>query len=94
MDIETKHLRIHGRVQGVGYRDWAAFKARELRLMGWVRNVRHDKSVEVVIHGDQESIQKFISACYEGPSSAKVNAVQVGAAPDEDFKKFEILDTV
>ena len=31
-------LTVHGRVQGVFYRDWTIRNARELGLAGWVRN--------------------------------------------------------
>jgi acylphosphatase len=94
MDTETKHLRIHGRVQGVGYRNWAQYTAVQLRLCGWVRNVRKDSSVEIIIKGDEDNIQKFISAAYQGPSGCKVEAIHVSTGVNEDFTTFEIRDTL
>ena len=93
MGQETKHLRIHGRVQGVGYRAWAAELAGRMRLPGWVRN-RNDKTVEAVISGYEDEVQKFISSCYEGPSSAKVEVIHVTDGIDEELNEFEIRDTV
>ena len=46
-------LTISGRVQGVGYRDWALTTGLRLGLTGWVRN-RTDGSVEALIVGDDD----------------------------------------
>lgn len=69
-------LRISGRVQGVGYRDWALATGRRLGLNGWVRN-RADGSVEVLVVGDEDAVGKMIEACRRGPSLARVDAVDV-----------------
>ena len=42
---EQRHLRIHGKVQGVGYRFYATRVARRMGLKGWIQNNR-DGSVE------------------------------------------------
>jgi acylphosphatase len=69
-------LTITGRVQGVGYRDWAMATARRLRLTGWVRN-RRDGAVEALIVGDDGAVGEMIEACQRGPSMARVEAVDV-----------------
>ncbi|WP_439613391.1 acylphosphatase [Reyranella sp.] len=69
-------LGITGRVQGVGYRDWAMATAQRLGLMGWVRN-RSDGSVEALVFGDDDAVGKMIEACRRGPTLAKVDAVDV-----------------
>lgn len=69
-------LRISGRVQGVGYRDWAMAMGQRLGLSGWVRN-RVDGSVEALVVGDDDAVGKMIEACRRGPTLAKVDAVDV-----------------
>jgi len=69
-------LGITGRVQGVGYRDWAMVTAQKLGLKGWVRN-RADGSVEALVVGDDDAVGKMIEACRRGPTLAKVDAVEV-----------------
>lgn len=69
-------LGITGRVQGVGYRDWAMATAQRLGLRGWVRN-RADGAVEALVVGDDNAVGKMIEACRRGPTLAKVDAVEV-----------------
>jgi acylphosphatase len=73
------HLTIAGRVQGVGYRDWAMREARQLGLKGWVRN-RRDGTVEALAVGPDEAVQLFVQSCHRGPSMARVNSVKVEPA--------------
>lgn len=94
MEQETKHLRIHGTVQGVSYRAWAQETAGQMLLTGWVRNVRMDRSVELVVTGYEDVIQKFISSCYSGPPGAHVKAIEIQPGIDEELRGFEIRDTV
>jgi len=74
-------LRIAGRVQGVGYRDWMAGEAQVQGIDGWVRN-RSDGSVEAVVAGTEDAVAAIIEACRRGPLLARVAAVD--ATPAED----------
>ena len=76
MHVTAKHLRICGRVQGVGYRAWMVATARQLGVHGWVRN-RHDGSVEAVIAGSPEQLEALMQACREGPSAARVDNMEI-----------------
>jgi acylphosphatase len=76
---ETLRLRITGKVQGVGYRLWAARTAANLGLRGWVRN-RHDSSVEMLVTGASEDVAAMVEAARKGPAGARV--VEVSATPD------------
>ena len=69
-------LTIKGRVQGVGYRDWAMTTGRRLGLAGWVRN-RRDGAVEALIVGDETAVGTMIEACRQGPAMARVDAIDI-----------------
>lgn len=78
-----RHVVIHGRVQGVGYRAWTEVTALERGLEGWVRNCR-DGSVEAVFRGPEDDVAAMIAQCRRGPPGARVDAIyQREATPDE-----------
>ena len=63
---EQRHLRIHGKVQGVGFRFFATRVARRMGLKGWIQNNR-DSTVEAVVEGEKKSIDEWIEEIREGP---------------------------
>lgn len=71
---ELRLLRIHGKVQGVGYRFFATRVARRLGLKGWIQNLR-DGSVEAVVEGESDKINEWIEEIREGPRYAEVTRV-------------------
>ncbi len=77
----AKHLIITGIVQGVGYRASFMYQAKTLHLLGWVRN-RIDGSVEAMVSGDAEAVQKIIEWAWRGPSGARVDNITVVDADD------------
>ena len=54
-----KHIFFYGRVQGVGFRYYSVYKARQLGLTGWVRNL-YDGSVEMEVQGELSGIERMI----------------------------------
>jgi acylphosphatase len=72
----TLHLRIFGRVQGVGFRHYTQREARRRGINGWVRN-RKDGSVEAVVQGPQDAVDALLNWVRHGPPSATVTDVQV-----------------
>ena len=72
----TRRLRVLGRVQGVGYRDWAIATGRRLGLTGWVRN-RQDGAVEALIVGDESVVGQMIEACRRGPPLARGDEIDI-----------------
>jgi acylphosphatase len=79
------HVRLSGRVQGVGFRWFVRERARELRLAGWVRNNR-DGSVEVAAEGDAAALARLRAALEHGPPGADVVAVDDLGPTDEEFE--------
>ena len=84
----TRHLRITGRVQGVGYRWYLTQEALRLGVTGWVRN-RLDGSVEAVAQGPAPAVRSLIDWAQQGPRLARVDGVAVGEVPAERFVGFE-----
>ncbi|AUM00629.1 acylphosphatase [Zoogloeaceae bacteirum Par-f-2] len=86
----ARSLRILGRVQGVFYRASAKAQADRLGLRGWVRNKR-DGSVEALVAGPAEAIDRFIDWAYQGPAQARVERIEIGAADAPQAAGFRIL---
>jgi len=68
---ECWHVRISGRVQGVGFRYHTEQEARRLGIRGWVRNCP-DGSVEALICGEQTAIATMKRWLHHGPLHASV----------------------
>jgi acylphosphatase len=83
-------VRVTGRVQGVGYRAWAAEEAHGLGLAGWVRN-EPDGAVTALIAGPREDVEAMLEAMLRGPGHAVVAALATEVAdPAEAPAGFEI----
>jgi len=78
----TRLIRIHGRVQGVGYRYALCDEADRGGVTGWVRN-RRDGSVEALLQGPSERVAQLVEWARRGPPAARVDDVQVEARDDE-----------
>ena len=82
-------LKIHGRVQGVFYRQTAKETAVRLALTGWVRNCP-DGSFEAVFEGPKPVVDQAIEWCRQGPPAARVTDVIVSWEDfDGEFVGFE-----
>ncbi len=90
----TRHLRITGRVQGVGYRWHMVQQAQALGVRGWVRN-RRDGSVEALAMGAPTAVQQLIAWAQRGPEHGHVAGLVVTEAVcDEPLSGFEQRATV
>lgn len=84
----TLNLVIHGRVQGVYFRDSMRREAQRLAVTGWVRN-RSDGAVEAVVQGDSLAVDDIVRWAGRGPEFARVERVDIG--PGEGvYTNFEI----
>jgi acylphosphatase len=85
------HLRISGRVQGVGYREAMIREAGRVNVTGWVRN-RTDGSVEALVQGSGGALEALLAWARRGPPAAQVERVDCGSPPaglDRDYARFE-----
>ncbi|KAJ5168733.1 uncharacterized protein N7482_004327 [Penicillium canariense] len=64
-------FKVHGSVQGVGFRDFTQKCATSHGLRGWVRNTTCGK-VEGEVQGDGETVQKLLQQIDKGPRMAHV----------------------
>ena len=88
-----RRVRIHGRVQGVFFRNWTAQQAHALGVRGWVRN-RRDGSVELLAYGEDEAVEALIAACGTGPPAARVERMVVEVIDGERLPSgFEVAPT-
>ncbi len=85
--IETRHLRIAGRVQGVGYRDALRREALARGVSGWVRN-RGDGMVEAVVQGEPAAVAALIAWARRGPPAARVDRVEDSAAGGDPARAY------
>lgn len=80
---------VSGRVQGVGYRAATIDAARELGVLGWVRN-DDDGLVRVHAEGDAEQVERFVAWLHDGPPGAQVERVEVEAVRREGHEQFAV----
>lgn len=71
----TYRYRIHGVVQGVGFRAWSRRQATMLGIQGYARN-RLDGSVEVMATGNASVVERFSQLLWKGPPGAVVDEVE------------------
>lgn len=90
MSDETirRHLIVHGKVQGVFFRDSVRESAENEGVSGWAAN-RDDGTVEVVLEGLAEAVESVVGYCRIGPMSADVSSVDVSEEEPEGLSGFE-----
>ncbi len=81
---------IHGRVQGVFFRQTTRQEAQRLGLTGWVKN-EWNGTVSVVAVGTDEKLKQFETFLHQGPPAAQVNRVEAAwSAAQEQFERFDV----
>ena len=88
--MKTVRLIIKGKVQGVFYRATAKNVAELIGVKGWVRNLPNS-NVEITATAAEDTLQKYIAWCKQGPSNAKVDEVIVDELPLQEFNGFKII---
>lgn len=87
---KTLHLVIHGRVQGVFFRQSMHNEARNLEISGWVRN-RSNGTVEAVVQGAPTAVDAMVHWAQRGPELAHVERVDIDPT-DGNYSNFEIIN--
>jgi acylphosphatase len=84
-----RHVRAHGRVQGVFFRDSVRREGKRRGVAGWARNCA-DGTVEAVFEGDDDAVEAMVEFCRRGPGHADVSSLDVADEPAEGLSGFEI----
>ncbi|WP_281512520.1 acylphosphatase [Mammaliicoccus vitulinus] len=87
--MNGKHIKVFGRVQGVGFRFFTAQLAKKYNIIGSVKNV----SDYVEIYGENDDLEKFTNGVIQGvaPASVVENYTVEETTLDEKTKHFKTL---
>lgn len=88
--METFHLLVCGKVQGVFFRETSRRLAEKLNIKGWIKNTS-DGKVEALVTGDEKALNEFVNFCKVGPDKALVDEVKVSKKEFINFRKFEVI---
>lgn len=90
-NIETLVVRVIGRVQGVGFRAATVRQAHLQGVRGWVRNL-DDGSVEALLQGPHDDVDRMLSWLHRGPPGARIDDVEHREdLTERHFDRFEQL---
>ena len=87
--FEARIYQVRGRVQGVGYRNFAQQSAAALELTGWTRNL-DDGRVAVFAQGPVDKLTELEGLLWKGPRWSEVRGVESSAAAPENLRGFVI----
>jgi acylphosphatase len=85
----ARRLVIHGRVQGVFFRDTMRRVAEEAGVSGWATN-SNDGTVEAHVEGSPQGVERVLEFARRGPDRARVERVDVEEADVQGLGGFEI----
>ncbi len=86
---EVLRLVVHGRVQGVWFRESCRQEAVAHGVRGWVTN-QADGTVEAVLAGPAEAVQAVADWARTGPPQARVERIETAPADDPGGSGFEV----
>jgi acylphosphatase len=87
--VIRRRVVVHGFVQGVFFRDSVRRLAERGGVSGWVRN-NPDGTVEALVEGDAESVERIVDFCRSGPRGAHVDRVDVYEEEAEGASGFSV----
>ena len=80
---------VHGRVQGVFFRDTVRRAAQTRGVAGWASN-RPDGTVEVWLEGEADAVDSMLRVLHDGPPRAEVGRVDVDEVEPEGLGGFSV----
>jgi acylphosphatase len=86
---ERAHVVASGRVQGVWYRQGCREVADAADVRGWVRN-RPDGTVEAVLEGAPEAVERVVTWMRTGPPHAAVDHLRITREAPRGEGPFEV----
>ena len=89
-DINQLHILVSGKVQGVGFRSFTRGIAKELGILGGVRNLSNGK-VEIMAQGKKELLDKFLRRIKE---SSPGTVEDIYSEKKEELEKFNDFNVV
>jgi acylphosphatase len=87
--VIRRRVTVHGRVQGVFFRDTVRRQAQQRGVAGWVSN-EPDGTVQAVFEGDPDAVEALVAFCREGPRGAEVERVEVSEQDPEGLDGFAV----
>ncbi len=81
--MQTIHVIVEGKVQGVCFRDYTNRQARQLNLTGWVRN-RRDGTVEAILRGDEGDVAAMLDWLKQGSPMSRVDKIRTSDVTSEE----------
>jgi acylphosphatase len=87
--VIRRRVIVHGRVQGVFFRDTTRRMAHSRGVAGWARN-RPDGAVEAAFEGEEEAVESMLRFCRRGPERAEVERVEEFDEPPEGLEGFRV----
>lgn len=84
-----RRVVVHGRVQGVFFRDSLRRLAERNDVSGWARNTP-EGTVEAVFEGEPDDVERLVRYARTGPPDAGVESVDVSEEEPEGLSGFSI----
>ena len=87
--MRTYRIRVFGKVQGVGFRNYVHMAAQALGVTGMARNMA-DGSVHIVVNLDDDTRLAFLEKVAAGPPLARIDHMDDAEVDDRSFEEFSI----
>jgi acylphosphatase len=87
--VIARRVKVHGRVQGVFFRDSTRRQAQQRGVAGWVTNCG-DGTVEAWFEGDDDAVAALVDWARSGPRNADVSGVDVDEVAPEGLSGFDV----